>query len=48
MTERILKELDITGVKTSINMKTLNDNQKVFSTLVHGIMVSKQVLSARD
>ena len=48
VTERILKELDVTGVKTSINIKTLNGNQKVFSTLVDGIMVSKQVVSTRD
>ena len=48
MTERILKELDVTDVKTSINIKTLNGEQKVSSTLVDGIMVSKQVLITRD
>ena len=48
LTERILKELDVIGAKTSINIKTLNGNQKVSSTLVDGIMVSKQVLSTRD
>ena len=48
MTERILKELDVTGVKTSVNIKNLNGNQKVSSTLVDGIMESKQVLSTRD
>ena len=48
MTERILKELDVTGVRTLINIKTLNGNQKVSSTLVDGIMISKQVLSTRD
>ena len=48
VTERILKELDVTGVKTSISINTLNDNQKVSSTLVDRIMVSKQVLGARD
>ena len=48
VTEQILKELDVTGVKTSINIKTLNGNQKFSSTLVDGIMVSKQVLGARD
>ena len=48
VTEQILKELDVTGVKTSINIKTLNGNQKVSSILVDGIMVSKQVLSTRD
>ena len=48
VTERILKELDVTGVRTSINIKTLNGNQKVSSTLVDGIMISKQVLSTRD
>ena len=48
VTEQILKELDVTGVKTLINIKTLNGNQKVSSILVDGIMVSKQVLSTRD
>ena len=48
VTERILKELDVTGVRTSININTLNGNQKVSSTLVDGIMISKQVLSTRD
>ena len=48
MTEWILKELDVTGGKTLINTNTLNGNQKVSSTLVDGIMVSKQVLSTRD
>ena len=33
VTEQILKELDGTGIKTSIDIKTLNDNQKVSSTL---------------
>ena len=47
VTELILKELDVTGVRTSINIKTLNGNQ-VSSTLVGGIMISKQVLSTRD
>ena len=44
----ILKEIDVTGVKTSINIKTLNGNQKVSSTLVGGKMVSKQILNPRD
>ena len=48
VTERILKELDVTGVRTLINIKTLDGNQKDSSTLVDGIMVSKQVLGARD
>ena len=48
VTEWILQELDVTGVKTSININTLNGNQKVSSTLVDGIMVSRQVLSTRD
>ena len=48
MTEWILKELDVTGIKTSINIKALNDNQKIPSLLVDGIMVSKQFLSTRD
>ena len=48
VTERILKELNVTAVKTSINVKTLKSNQKVSSALVDGIMVLKQVLSTRD
>ena len=48
VTQRILDELDVTGVKTSINIKTLNGNQKVSSTLVDEIMVPKQLLSTRD
>ena len=40
VTERILKELDATGVKTSIKIK-------VSSTLVYRRVVSKQVLSTR-
>lgn len=41
MAERILKELDVTGVKNSIKTKTLNGNQKISTKLVHGIMISK-------
>ena len=48
LTELILKKLDVTAVRISINIKALNNNQKVSSTLVDGIMVSKQVLSTRD
>ena len=48
MTERILEELDVTFVKTAINIKTLKDNQKVSSILVDRIMVSKQLLSTRE
>ena len=48
VTELILKKLDVTAVKTSINIKTLNGNQKISSTKVYGIMVSKQVLSTSD
>ena len=48
VTERILEELDVTGVKTSINIKTLNGKHKVSSTLVDEIMVKKQLLSTRD
>ena len=48
VTERILNELDVTDVKTSINIKTLKGNQRVSSTLVDGIMVSKQVSRTRD
>ena len=47
VTERIFKELHVTGVKTSINIKTLNGNQ-VSLTLVDGIIVTKHVLGARD
>ena len=48
VTDWILKELDVTLVKTSINIKTVNSNQKVSSTLMNGIMVPKQVSSARN
>lgn len=48
MAERILKELDVTGVKNSIKIKTLNGNQKISTKLVHGIMISKQALSAKN
>ena len=48
VTERILEELDVTFVKTAINIKTLKDNQKVSSILVDRIMVSKQLLSTRE
>ena len=34
VTERTLKELNVIGVKTSINIKTFNGNHKVSSTLV--------------
>ena len=48
MTGRILEEIDVTGVKTWNNIKALNGNQKVSSTPVDRIMLSKQVLSAID
>ena len=41
MTERILKQFDVTGVKNSINIKTLNGNLKLSGKLVHGITISK-------
>ena len=47
-TEWILKELHVTSVETLINIKALNGNQKVSSTLVDGKMVLKQVLNAKD
>lgn len=43
-----MKELHIPGVETSINIKSLNGNQKISSTLADGIMVSKQVMSANN
>ena len=48
MTDGVLKELDATGVKTLINIKTLNGNQKFSSKLVNQMMVSKQVLTTTD
>ena len=48
LTELILKKLDATAVGILININTLNNNQKVSSTLVDRIMVSKQVLSTRN
>lgn len=48
MTERILKQFDVTGVKNSINIKTLNGNLKLSGKLVHGITISKQTLSAEN
>ena len=47
-TEWILKKLHVTSVETLINIKALNGNQKVSSTLVDGKMVLKQVLNAKD
>ena len=41
----MLKKLELSGVKTSINIKTLNGNEKVTLSLIEGLMVSKQPLS---
>ena len=48
LTELILKKLDVTAAGILININTFNNNQKVSSTLLDRIMVSKQVLSTRD
>lgn len=47
-TQWILKDFDITDVKTSTNIKILGVSQKVFSTLAYGMMVSKQVMVSND
>ena len=36
VTEQVLKKLDILDIRTSINIKTLNGNQKVYSMLADG------------
>lgn len=48
VTKWIVKELDMPGIKTSINIKTLNGNQKVSSTMGDDIMISKQGMSTND
>ena len=40
VTDDLLKKLGLSGVRTSINIKTLN--KKVKSPLIEGLMVSKQ------
>ena len=45
VTDDLLKKLGLSGVRTSINIKTLNGDKKVKSSLIEGLMVSKQPLS---
>ena len=45
VTDDLLKKLGLSGVRTSINIKTLNGNKKVKSSSIEGLMVSKQPLS---
>ena len=45
VTDNLLKKLGLSGVRTSINIRTLNGNKKVTSSLIEGLMVSKQPLS---
>ena len=44
ITDDLLKKLGLSGARTSINIKTLNGNKKVKSSLIEGLMVSKQSL----
>ena len=44
VTEDLLTKLGLTDVRTSVNIKTLNGNKKVRSSLI-GLMVSKHSLS---
>ena len=44
VTDNLLKKLGLSGVRTSINIRTLNGNKKVTSSLIEGLMVSKQPL----
>ena len=43
VTEDLISKLGVSGVKTSINIKTLNGNQKQSSSLVQGLMVSAPI-----
>ena len=45
VTDNLLKKLRLSGVWTSINIKTLNGNKKVTSSLIEGLKDSKQLLS---
>ena len=45
VTDDLLKKLGLSGVRTSINIKTLNGDKKVKSSLIEGLMVSKQPMS---
>ena len=44
VTDDLLKKLGLSGARSLINIKTLNDNKKVKLSLI-GLMVSKQPLS---
>ena len=44
VTDNLLKKLGLSGVRTSINIKTLSRSKKVTSSLIEGLMVSKQPL----
>ena len=44
VTDNLLKKLGLSGVRTPINIKTLNGNKKVTTSLIEGLMVSKQPL----
>ena len=43
VTEDLIRELGVSGIKTSINIKTLNGNQKQSSSLLQGLMVSAPI-----
>ena len=45
VTGNLLKKLGLSGVRISIGTKALNGNKKVKSSLIEGLMVSKQTLS---
>ena len=45
MTEDLISKLGVSGVKTSINIKTLIGNQKQLSSMVQGLIVSTPVSS---
>ena len=45
VTEDPISKLGVSGVNTSIKIKTLNGNQKQSSSLVQGIMVSAPITS---
>ena len=47
-TDDLLQRLNISGVETSISIKTLNGNQNVKSQLTDGLLVSKQTVSKND
>ena len=42
VTDDLLKKLGLPGVRTSINIKIQNGNKKMKSSLIEGLMVSKQ------